>query len=84
MFAYLIRRVLFSVPIVAGVMLLTFFLFFVIQSPEAMARRVLGPKATPQTVNTWLHNRGYDKPIIVPRSAGQSVVCESDGPSRNL
>jgi peptide/nickel transport system permease protein len=74
MFAYLIRRVLFSVPIVAGVMLLTFFLFFVIQSPEAMARRVLGPKATPQTVNTWLHNRGYDKPIIVPRSAGQSVA----------
>ena len=46
MFAYIIRRVLFSVPIVFGVMLLTFFLFFVIQRPDAMARRVLGPKAT--------------------------------------
>lgn len=73
MFAYLVRRILFSLPIVLGVMLLTFLLFFVVQSPEAMARRVLGPKASPQAVQTWLTNRGYDKPLMwAPRKEGQS------------
>ena len=67
MVAYLIRRLFFFVPIVFGVMLLTFVLFFVVQSPDAMARRVLGPKATPKAVENWLHNRGYDKPLLVNR-----------------
>jgi peptide/nickel transport system permease protein len=40
MVAYLIRRLFFFVPIVFGVMLLTFTLFFVVQSPDAMARRM--------------------------------------------
>ncbi len=68
MVAYLIRRLFFFVPIVFGVMLLTFVLFFVVQSPDAMARRVLGPKATPKAVENWLHNRGYDKPLLVNRT----------------
>jgi peptide/nickel transport system permease protein len=68
MVAYLIRRLFFFVPIVFGVMLLTFVLFFVVQSPEAMARRVLGPKATPKVVENWLHNRGYDKPLLINRT----------------
>ncbi|MEI6715049.1 MAG: ABC transporter permease [Verrucomicrobiota bacterium] len=71
MLAYIIRRILFSVPIVFGVMLVTFFLFFVVQSPNAMARRVLGPKASPQAVETWLHNRGYDKPLIFNSNPGE-------------
>lgn len=71
MFSYIIRRLLFSLPIVFGVMLLTFFLFFVVQSPNAMARRVLGPKASPQAVETWLHNRGYDKPLLVNTRPGE-------------
>ena len=73
MFAYLIRRLCFAVPIVFGVMLVTFFLFFVVQSPTAMARRILGPKATPQVVENWLHNRGYDKPLIVNLRPGEPV-----------
>lgn len=73
MLAYLIRRLFFSVPIVFGVMLVTFFLFFVVQSPSAMARRILGPKATPQAVENWLHNRGYDKPLLVNNRAGEAV-----------
>jgi peptide/nickel transport system permease protein len=68
MIAYLIRRLFFFVPIVFGVMLLTFVLFFVVQSPDAMARRVLGPKATPKAVENWLHNRGYDKPLLLNRT----------------
>lgn len=76
MVAYLIRRLCFFVPIVFGVMLLTFVLFFVVQSPDAMARRVLGPKATPKAVENWLHNRGYDKPLLVNRT-GQAPWHDS-------
>ncbi len=71
MLAYLIRRLFFFVPIVFGVMLLTFVLFFVVQSPEATARRVLGQKATPKSVENWLHNRGYDKPLLINTTPGQ-------------
>ena len=62
MFSYLLRRLLYAVPIVFGVMLLTFVLFFVLQSPETMARNVLGKRATPASMAAWLHERGYDKP----------------------
>jgi peptide/nickel transport system permease protein len=71
MLAYLIRRLFFFIPIVFGVMLLTFVLFFVVQSPEATARRVLGQKANPKSVENWLHNRGYDKPLLLNRNPGQ-------------
>ncbi|MCC7519078.1 MAG: ABC transporter permease [Verrucomicrobiae bacterium] len=59
---YLIRRLLSAVPILIGVMLLTFVLFFVFQTPRAMALRILGPKAPAEAIENWLHNRGYDKP----------------------
>lgn len=71
MFAYLVRRLLFFVPIIFGVMLLTFVLFFVVQSPNATARRVLGQRATPKAIENWLHNRGYDKPLLINQIPGQ-------------
>ncbi|MDB6172498.1 MAG: Binding-protein-dependent transport system inner rane component [Chthoniobacteraceae bacterium] len=71
MFSYLIRRILYAVPILLGVMVLTFFLFFVVQKPETMARNVLGKRATPQTIAEYLHKRGYDKPRFINREPGQ-------------
>lgn len=71
MFNYFIRRFLYAVPIIFGVMLLTFFLFFVVQTPQAMAKRILGPKTSPQAVGNWLHNRGYDKPRFFNTTPGQ-------------
>jgi peptide/nickel transport system permease protein len=65
MFSYIVRRLLFAIPIVFGVMLITFALFFVVQSRDTMARAQLGQRATPVEVNNWLHERGYDKPVIV-------------------
>ena len=50
MTAYLIRRLLYAVPIVLGIVLITFILFFVANTPEDMARRTLGPKAMPDAV----------------------------------
>jgi len=72
MFSYLIRRLLYVAPILIGVMVITFVLFFVVQSPETMARSVLGKRATPVSVQTWLHNRGYDKPRFVNTRPGES------------
>jgi ABC-type dipeptide/oligopeptide/nickel transport system permease component len=38
------------VPIVFGIGVITFVLFFIVNKPEDMARRTLGPKATPEAV----------------------------------
>jgi peptide/nickel transport system permease protein len=88
MFAYLIRRLLYAVPIVLGVMLITFVLFFVVQSPEALARRVLGPKASPKTVANWMHNRGYDKPLLINRNVrvtfGKDTPAEAGRPGLKI
>lgn len=59
MLNYAIRRLLYAVPILFGVMLITFILFNVVASPGEMARQNLGPKASRQAVDNWLHNRGY-------------------------
>ncbi|MCG6886497.1 MAG: ABC transporter permease [Proteobacteria bacterium] len=65
MFAYIIRRVLYAIPILIGVNLLTFALFFVVNSPEDMARMHLGEKrVTEQAIEKWKQNRGYDKPLL--------------------
>lgn len=72
MIAYLIRRLLYAVPILIGVNLLTFALFFVVNSPDDMARMQLGIKrVTPQAIHNWKAMHGYDKPLFVNmRDAG--------------
>ena len=65
MFSYLLRRILYVPLIVFGVMLLTFVLSFVVQSPEERARGILDKKATPEAVQNYLHERGYDKPVLI-------------------
>ena len=73
MFSYIVRRLLYVIPIVFGVMLVTFILFFVLQSPETMARNVLGKRANPQNVQAWLHQRGYDKPLFFNTRPGEKT-----------
>jgi len=70
MSSYFLRRLLYTIPIILGVMVITFALFFLLQKPEIMAKRILGPKAQPQAVANWLHQRGYDKPIFVNTEPG--------------
>ncbi len=70
MLSYIIRRALYVIPILLGVMVLTFFLFYGVVSPRAMAQRNLGPKATEQAINNWLANRGYDKPKYINTQGG--------------
>jgi peptide/nickel transport system permease protein len=65
MFAYLVRRLAYAIPILIGVNLLTFYLFFVVNSPDDMARLHLGVKrVTPEAIDKWKAERGYDKPLL--------------------
>ena len=47
MIAYILRRALYAIPILIGVNLITFALFFVLNSPDDMARLHLGAKSPP-------------------------------------
>jgi peptide/nickel transport system permease protein len=65
MIAYIIRRLLYAIPILIGVNVITFTLFFVVNSPDDMARVHLGVKrVTPEAVQKWKEERGYDKPLL--------------------
>jgi peptide/nickel transport system permease protein len=70
MFAYLLRRIAYAIPILIGVNLLTFYLFFVVNSPDDMARLHLGIKrVTPEAIAGWKAERGYDKPLFYNAAA---------------
>ena len=65
MIAYIIRRILYAVPILIGVNVITFFLFFVVNSPDDMARLHLGAKyVSQQAIDNWKADHGYDKPLF--------------------
>ena len=64
MITYIIRRILYAIPILIGVNLLVFFLFFVVNSPDQMARKILGEKnITQQDVDNWKKQNGYHLPL---------------------
>ncbi|MCX7120374.1 MAG: ABC transporter permease [Gammaproteobacteria bacterium] len=70
MLAYLIRRILYAIPILIGVNLITFTLFFVVNSPDDMARMHLGQKhVTPEAIQQWKIKAGYDKPLFYDKAA---------------
>jgi peptide/nickel transport system permease protein len=77
--AYIIRRLLYAIPILIGVNLLTFALFFVVNTPDDMARMQLGVKrVTPEAIEKWKVERGYDKPLLVNFAAsGLSTVTDT-------
>jgi len=70
MSAYIIRRLLYAIPILIGVNLITFLLFFVLNSPDDVARMQLGMKrVTPEAIETWKRERDYDRPLLFNRAA---------------
>ena len=79
MLAYIVRRLLYALPILIGVNLLTFALFFVVNTPDDMARMQLGVKrVTPEAIAKWKAERGYDKPLFVnSAAAGLSTVTDT-------
>jgi peptide/nickel transport system permease protein len=79
MLAYIVRRVLYAIPILIGVNLLTFALFFVVNTPDDMARMQLGAKrVTPEAIEKWKEERGYDKPLLWNSSKnGSSKITDT-------
>jgi peptide/nickel transport system permease protein len=65
MIQYILRRFLYALPLLMGVNILTFILFFVVNSPDDMARMQLGQKhVTEQAVQNWKQQHGYDLPLL--------------------
>lgn len=79
MFAYIIRRILYAIPILIGVNIITFLLFFAVNSPDDMARMHLGQKHISETAITqWKKAHGYDKPLFFNSSqSGVSQVTDT-------
>ncbi len=79
MIAYIIRRLLYAVPILIGVNIITFALFFLVNTPDDMARMQLGVKrVTPEAIENWKRERGYDKPLLYnANAAGSGKVTET-------
>ena len=65
MIAYLIRRTLYAIPILLGVNVVVFLLFFFINSPDDMARAHLGHKrVTPEQIDRWKREHALDLPYF--------------------
>lgn len=65
MIAYILRRIAYAIPILIGVNIITFLLFFVVNTPDDMARMQLGAKHVSEAaIEKWKEERGYDKPIL--------------------
>jgi len=79
MFNYIFRRLLYTVPILIGVNLLTTLLFFYVNTPDDMARTMLGEKnLTPEIVENWKKDHGYDKPLFInTKEKGLSKVTQT-------
>jgi peptide/nickel transport system permease protein len=77
--AYIVRRLLYAIPILVGVNLLTFVLFFVVNSPDDMARMQLGARrVTAEAIETWKQGHGYDLPLLFNAEAtGLDQVTET-------
>lgn len=65
MTSYILRRIFYAFPILLGINILTFTLFFVVNTPDDMARMHLGMKrVSPELIMSWKQERGYDKPLF--------------------
>ncbi len=66
-------------PILIGVNVITFSLFFMVNTPEDMARAQLGAKQTsPEMIQAWKVENGYDKPLFLNHDAeGLGMIQET-------
>jgi peptide/nickel transport system permease protein len=63
MLQYTIRRLLSSIPVLFGILLVTFALARMIPGDPCTA--IMGEKATPEVCAQFIHSRGLDRPIYV-------------------
>lgn len=63
MFQYIVRRILLSVPVLLGILIVTFVLARMI--PGEPCKAMLGEKATPEVCERFIRENGLDQPIYV-------------------
>jgi peptide/nickel transport system permease protein len=77
MLAYLVRRLAWGGVTVLGVLLFLFVLFFLLATPDDIARKALGEKAPQAALDQWKANHGYDKPRIWnPGAPGDTMLAD--------
>ncbi|STY29678.1 ABC transporter permease [Legionella wadsworthii] len=65
MIKYLLRRIIYSIPILFGINLITFVLFFMVNTPDDIARMHLGHKhVEQQVIEDWKTAHGYNLPLF--------------------
>lgn len=77
MLAYIIRRCLYGILIVLGVNILVFALFFLVNTPDRIARQMLGGKnVTQESIERWKRDHSYHYPLFF--NAGYDKLTEAD------
>lgn len=88
MIAYIIRRCLYAIPILVGVNVIVFLLFFFVNSPDDMARVHLGQKrVTPEQIDQWKREHSLDLPYFYNagwRRIGSLVATTSENTAEFL
>lgn len=65
MLNYILRRLFYGALVLVGVNLLTFILFFAVNTPDDMARiNIGGKRVSADAIEKWKVERGYDKPLL--------------------
>jgi peptide/nickel transport system permease protein len=65
MIRYIIRRILYAIPTLVGVLVLTWFLFFKLVPTEIIARQNLSSRNPTQAqIKQWIDDHGYGKPPL--------------------
>ncbi len=64
MISYLIRRVFQAIIVVLGVMLIVVILFN-LQSPDVIAKSIIGPRASPAQIRAVIVSNGFNRPVWV-------------------
>ena len=72
---YIAGRLAYAIAVLIGVNLITFTLFFAVNTPDDMARLNLGGKrVTPDAIEKWKAARGYNKPLLLNTAASGTAV----------
>ena len=85
MSAYIIRRIIYAIPILVGVNLVTFVLFFFINTPDDMAEAHLGSRRVDaEQIAKWKQERSYDLPYFYNAGWGLATVRQVSGEEKSM
>jgi peptide/nickel transport system permease protein len=66
MWFYIFRKILYSIPILITINIFTFVLFFCVNTPENIARNILGEKnVKPEMIHNWKKEHFYHLPTFL-------------------